>query len=62
MNTKKLYNDWNADYYYGLYATKGHKASDCIRCGKCEKACPQHLHIRDLLVTVKEEFEKEKEK
>ena len=30
----------------------------CIRCGKCEKVCPQHLHIRDLLADVAAEFEK----
>jgi hypothetical protein len=59
MNTKMIYHDWNADYYYNEVHTKqGGKASDCIKCGKCEKACPQHLHIRDMLVDVAKEFEK----
>lgn len=59
MNTKQIYHDWNADYYYNnVHTAPGRKASDCIRCGKCEKACPQHLHIRDLLVDVANEFEK----
>ncbi len=29
----------------------------CRSCGKCEKACPQHLPIRDLLKDVSREFE-----
>lgn len=59
MNTKQIHHDWNADYYYNEVHTKqGGKASDCIKCGKCENACPQHLHIRDLLVDVAKEFEK----
>lgn len=59
MNTKQLYHDWNADYYYNQVYTKNKgKASECIECGKCEKACPQHLHIRDLLKDVAKEFEK----
>ena len=59
MNTKQIYHDWNADYYYNVVHTGGGKAkaSECIKCGKCEKACPQHLHIRDLLVDVAKEFE-----
>lgn len=58
MNTKQLYKDWNADYYYSeVYTKNGGKASECIKCGKCEKACPQHLHIRELLEKVAETFE-----
>ena len=59
MNAKQIYHDWNANYYYSEVHTKqGGKASDCIKCGRCEKACPQHLHIRDLLVEVAKEFER----
>lgn len=59
MNTKNIYHDWNTDYYYNQVHTKNKgKASDCIKCGKCEAACPQHLHIRDLLKEVAKEFEK----
>ena len=58
MNSKKLYKDWNADYYYGIHTGPGRRASDCLKCGKCEKACPQHLPIRQLLEDVAKEFEK----
>ncbi len=34
--------------YEKAVAGKG-RAEDCIRCGKCEKICPQHLPVRDLL-------------
>ena len=32
-------------------------ASNCIGCGKCEKHCPQHLHIRQKLGEAQKELE-----
>ncbi|MBQ7991021.1 MAG: aldo/keto reductase [Oscillospiraceae bacterium] len=59
MNSLSIYHGWNPGFYYNEVHTIGHgKASDCIKCGKCEKICPQHLPIRDLLVQVANEFEK----
>lgn len=59
MNMKKLFQGWSADFYYNSIHTVGHgKASDCIKCGKCEKICPQHLPVRNLLEDVAAEFEK----
>lgn len=44
--------------YYNNTAISHGKASDCIRCGKCEQACPQHLPIREYLKDVADKFEK----
>ena len=58
MNTKQVFNDWNQDWYYNEVYTKNNgKASECIGCGNCELACPQHLRIRDLLKDVAQTFE-----
>ena len=35
--------------YYTRFSLNHGKASDCLRCGLCEKNCPQHLPIRSLL-------------
>lgn len=57
MNARQLYHDWNAGYYYDVHARPGHRASDCVGCGQCEHACPQHLPIRELLREVAAAFE-----
>ncbi len=57
MNAKKTYKDWNSDFYYGIHTQSAGKASDCVKCGKCENVCPQHLKIRELLEEVAEQFE-----
>ncbi|MCM1363698.1 MAG: aldo/keto reductase [Ruminococcus sp.] len=59
LNAKKQFKNWNTDYYYNeIHTQNGGKASDCIKCGKCEHTCPQHLPIRDLLEDVAKEFGK----
>ncbi len=56
-NEKTTFQDWNQDYYYNNILTRDHgKASDCIKCGKCENICPQHLEIRKLLEGVAATF------
>ncbi|MDE5967175.1 MAG: aldo/keto reductase [Lachnospiraceae bacterium] len=44
-------------YYNNIVLNDHGKASDCIKCGKCEQACPQHLSIREYLGKVEEKFE-----
>ncbi len=58
MNNKKRFQDWNADFYYETITQNTAKASQCVQCGQCEEACPQHLPIRELLQQVAAEFEK----
>ncbi len=59
-NLKRLKNTGymkNQVVYYKNLTEQHGKASDCIKCGICEKNCPQRLAIRDFLVTVAETFE-----
>ena len=59
LNAKQTFRNWNTDYYYNnIHTDEGTKAKDCLKCGKCEKICPQHLPIRELLKDVSEEFDR----
>ena len=56
-NGKISFHEWTADGLYKRHVIVGHgKASDCIKCGACERVCPQHLHIRELLEKAAEVF------
>lgn len=59
LNTYTTFNDWNSQYYYNhSIIADGHgKASECIGCKKCEKVCPQHLKITELLEEVVNKLE-----
>ncbi len=58
LNSKKRFTNPNIQYSYSNIHTKeGIRASDCLKCGKCESICPQHLPIRELLTEVAREFE-----
>lgn len=61
LNDKKIFNNWQAGYFYGLHTKSNGRAGDCIGCGKCEQACPQKLEIRKLLKDVSAEFDNKEE-
>ena len=59
MNYLTLYRNLDAAKHQEQWLVGGHgkkPASDCIKCGKCEAVCPQHIKIRDNLVTVSEKL------
>ncbi len=59
MNYLTLYKDKGAAKHQEQWLVGGHglkSASECVKCGKCEAVCPQHIHIREYLEKVAKEF------
>lgn len=57
MNYLTLYRDRGMAKHQEEWLVGGHgqkHADECIKCGKCEEACPQHIKIRENLEKVKE--------
>ncbi len=52
MNILTLYSDLTSAQHQEGWLVDGHgkkRASECIECGLCEQACPQHISIREEL-------------
>ena len=58
-NTYHMYQNYNMvknNWEKNLGEEK--QAKNCVKCGKCEKACPQKLHIRDDLEKVQADMDR----
>ena len=59
MNCFTLYADKAVAKQQESFLVGGHgfkSASECIKCGKCEEACPQHIKIREHLGEISEKM------
>ena len=54
VNRRKGQPEFRTRREYTIVTREKGKASDCIACGQCEGACPQHLPIIGLLEKCRE--------
>ena len=67
VNIPGSFGCWNRYHMYQNYTVvkyqwekelgEAKKPKNCIKCGKCEQACPQHLHIREDLERVQADLD-----
>lgn len=57
LNGVNAFPGFDGKRFYKFYTDNRGKASDCIRCGRCEKVCPQGIEIRRMLMKASETLE-----
>ncbi len=59
VNTLRRYpDDWRSKNFYSGLIERSGMASSCIACGQCERVCPQHLPIIELMREASEILDK----
>ncbi|MCM1136530.1 MAG: aldo/keto reductase [Clostridium sp.] len=60
VNTVRMYpEDGRPHMFYGNLTQRSGKAKDCVACGQCERVCPQHLPVIELMKEAAEKLDKE---
>ena len=58
-NTYHMYSNYNVvSWRWEKELGEAKQPKNCVKCGKCEKSCPQKLHIREDLEKVQEDLDK----
>ena len=60
LNNSSMFNDIETpkSKYNAFVVSENAQASNCVKCGACEKKCPQHIRIREKLEEVVNTLEK----
>ena len=62
-NNLRLFGNKEAASFQEHWLVEGHgkkQAAECIKCGKCEAVCPQHIPIRECLAEIAEKLGQKK--